>query len=114
RHLRSPRLRGPVPRRVPPRLRRRLVAAPEPGRDRQEGLQPAARRGEVREARAGSDARRPRRPHARRQDAGRRDVEAVPRDGEPRQDAGREGPGAEAAVRVLIAWAETRYWSPAA
>src|SRR5689334_18116102 len=50
-------------------------------------------------------ARRPRRPHARRQDAGRRDVEAVPRHGESREDAGGEGPGAEAAVRVLSAWA---------
>ena len=37
------RLRDAVPRRLPARLRRRLVAAPGPDRDRQEGLQPAAR-----------------------------------------------------------------------
>ena len=36
-------LRDAVPRRVPARLRRRLVAAPGPDRDREEGLQPAAR-----------------------------------------------------------------------
>ena len=48
RHLRSARLRGSVPRRVPARLRRRLVAASEPDRHRQEGVQPAGRRGAVR------------------------------------------------------------------
>ena len=34
-------LRDPVPRRLPARLRRRLVAAPGADRDREEGLQPA-------------------------------------------------------------------------
>ncbi len=43
RHQGHGRLRDPVPRRLPARLRRRLVAAPGPDRDRQEGLQPAAR-----------------------------------------------------------------------
>ena len=42
------RLRGPVPRRLPDGLRRRLVAAPGADRDREEGLQPAAGRGRVR------------------------------------------------------------------
>ena len=36
-------LRDPVPRRLPARLRRRLVAAPGPDRDREEGLQPGPR-----------------------------------------------------------------------
>jgi malyl-CoA/(S)-citramalyl-CoA lyase len=45
-------------------------------------------------------SRRPRRAHDRRQDAGRRDVEAVPRDGRPRRDARREGPGARRGIRA--------------
>ena len=36
-------LRDAVPRRLPARLRRRLVAAPGPDRDREEGLQPDRR-----------------------------------------------------------------------
>ena len=48
-------LRDPVPRRVPARLRRRLVAAPGADRDRQEGVQPAAGRGQVRQEGAGGD-----------------------------------------------------------
>ena len=39
--------------------------------------------------------------HARRQDAGRRHLEAVQGDGEPREAARREGPGAEGGVRAL-------------
>ena len=42
---RTSRLRGPVPRRVPARLRRRLVAAPGADRHRQEGLLARPRRG---------------------------------------------------------------------
>ncbi len=39
------RLRDPVPRRIPARLRRRLVAAPRADRDRQAGVQPRSRGG---------------------------------------------------------------------
>ena len=45
---RRARLRDPVPRRVPARLRRRLVAAPGPDRDRQEGLLARPRGGPLR------------------------------------------------------------------
>ena len=58
RHQGHRRLRDPVPRRLPARLRRRLVAAPGPDRHREEGLQPAGRRGQVREEGAGGDPRR--------------------------------------------------------
>ena len=85
-------LRGPVPRRLPARLRRRLVAAPGPDRDREEGLQPRPRRGQVRQEGDRGDPRRPRRPHDRRQDAGRRDLEAVQGDGRARRDAGEKDP----------------------
>ena len=94
-------LRDAVPRRVPARLRRRVVAAPGADRDREEGLQPAARRGQVREEGAGGDPRRPRRAHDRRQDAGRRHLEAVQGDGVARGDAREEGPGAGEGVRDL-------------
>ena len=40
RHQGRRRLRGPVPQRLPPRLRRHVVAAPGADRDRQAGLQP--------------------------------------------------------------------------
>ena len=43
RHRRRGRVRGPVPQRVPARLRRHLVAAPQADRDRQQGLQPQRR-----------------------------------------------------------------------
>ena len=42
RHQGHPGLRDAVPGRLPARLRRRLVAAPRPDRDREEGLQPSA------------------------------------------------------------------------
>src|SRR5881628_3513111 len=100
RHLRPARLRGPVPGRLPARLRRRLVAPPEPDRDRKEGLQPAGRGGRLRQARARGDARRARRPHARRQDAGRRHLEAVQGDGDARQAARGQGPGARPPLRL--------------
>ena len=93
-------LRDAVPRRLPARLRRRLVAAPGADRDREEGVQPAARRGQVREEGAGGDPRRPRRAHDRRQDAGRRHLEAVQGDGVARRDAGEEGPGAGEGLRA--------------
>ncbi len=71
-------LRGPVPRRLPARLRRRLVAASGPDRHRQEGVQPRPRRGPLRQEGPRGHPRRPRRAHDRRQDAGRRHLEAVP------------------------------------
>ena len=92
-------LRDAVPRRLPARLRRRLVAAPGPDRDREEGLQPRPGGGQVREEGARGDPRRPRRPHDRRQDAGRRDLEAVQGDGDARRAARREGSGAGRGVR---------------
>ncbi len=95
------RLRGAVPGRVPARLRRRLVAAPGPDRDRQEGLQPRPRGGPVRQEGDRGDPRRQGRPHDRRQDAGRRHLEAVQGDGRPRRDARRQGPGAEGGLRDL-------------
>ena len=93
-------LRDPVPRRLLARLRRRLVAPPRSDRHRQEGLLARSRGGQVREEGDRGDPGRPRRPHDRRQDAGRRDLEAVPRDGRPRRDAGPQGPGAGRGVRA--------------
>ncbi len=55
----------------------------------------------LREESAGGDPRRPRRPHDRRQDAGRRHLEAVQGDGRAGRNAGREGPGAEGELRLL-------------
>ena len=49
-----------------------------------------------------------RRAHDRRQDAGRRDLEAVQGDGRPRRAAGREGPRARRGLRAM-APAATRY-----
>ncbi|CAA9512710.1 MAG: Malyl-CoA lyase @ Beta-methylmalyl-CoA lyase @ Citramalyl-CoA lyase, partial [uncultured Solirubrobacteraceae bacterium] len=94
-------LRGPVPRRLPARLRRRLVAAPRADRHRQEGLLARPGRGEVRQEGHRRDPRRPRRPHDRRQDAGRRDLEAVPGHGSAGDDARGEGSGAQGGVRAL-------------
>ena len=62
---------------------------PRPDRHRQEGLLAGPRRGQVRPARDRGDPRRRRRAHARRQDAGRRHLEAVQGDGRPRRDARR-------------------------
>ena len=99
RHPRHRGLRDPVPGGVPARLRRRLVAAPGPDRDRQEGVQPRSRRGPVRQEGARGDPRRPRRAHDRRQDAGRRDLEAVQGDGHARRDARPQGSGARPGLR---------------
>ena len=77
--------------------------------DRQEGLQPAAGGGQVREEGPRGDPRRPRRAHDRRQDAGRRDLEAVQGDGRAGRNAGREGPGAGRRRTVFEPfWAERR------
>ena len=64
------------------------VFSPDPGR------------GAVRQEGHRGDPRRPRRAHDRRQDAGRRDVEAVPRDGRPRRDARPQGPRARGRLRA--------------
>ncbi len=85
-------LRDAVPRLVPARLRRRLVAASGADRDRQEGLLPRPRRGRVREKGDRGDPRRARRAHDRRQDAGRRHLEAVQGDGQPRRNARQKDP----------------------
>ena len=79
RHRRHGRLRGPVPQRLPARLRRRLVAAPEPDRDRQAGVHAAPERRRPRPARDRGDGRRHGRDHARRQDGGRRLVSSSAR-----------------------------------
>ena len=78
RHQGHRRLRGPVPQRLPARLRRRLEPAPEPDRHRQAGvLARPGRRGPRPRGHRG-DGRRHRRGHARRQDGGRRQRQAVP------------------------------------
>ena len=79
-------LRGAVPRRVPDGLRRRLVAAPGADRHRQAGLlAPTRTRSRFARKVHRGDPRRPRRAHDRRQDAGRRHLEAVQGDGRPRR-----------------------------
>src|SRR5439155_19015205 len=99
-HPRHRGLRNPVPRRVPARLRRRLVAAPGPDRDRQARVLARTSRGRVRQKGDRGHPRRPRRAHDRRQDAGRRDLEAVPGDGQAGRDARAQGPGAGGGVRL--------------
>ena len=69
-------------------------------RHREEGLQPAARRSPFAQEGSRGDPGRPRRPHDRRQDAGRRDLEAVQGDGRARRNARREGPGAGRGLRA--------------
>ena len=100
RHLRRRGLRNAVPRLVPARLRRRLVAAPGPDRDRQARLLAGPRGGGVRQEGHRGDPRWPRRAHDRRQDAGRRNVEAVQGDGQPRRNARQEGPRAGRGLRT--------------
>ena len=81
RHRRRGRLRGPVPQRVPARLRRHLEPAPQADRDRQPGLLPSVEDIRARPPRRRRDGRRHRRGDARRQDGGRRLAQAVPGDG---------------------------------
>ncbi len=78
----------------------RLVAAPRPDRDRQARLLAGPRGGRLRQEGDRGDPGRPRRAHDRRQDAGRRDLEAVQGDGEPGRNARQEGPGAGGGLRV--------------
>ena len=85
-------LRGAVPRRLPARLRGRLVAPPGADRHRQEGLLARSRGGPLRQEGDRGDPGRPRRAHDRRQDAGRRHLEAVQGDGRPGRAAGPQGP----------------------
>jgi capsular exopolysaccharide synthesis family protein len=77
------RLRGPVPQRLPARLRRRVEPAPGADRHRQEGLLPDP--AEVKFAKKVIEAipDGTRRRDDRRQDAGRRHLEAVQGDGRP-------------------------------
>ena len=60
---------------------------------------PAAGRGDLRQEGARGDPGRRRRPHDRRQDAGRRHLEAVQGDGDARRDARQEGPGPRRGLR---------------
>ena len=77
RHRRHGRLRGPVPQRLPARLRRRVEPAPGADRDRQAGVQPRPGRRRPRPAGDRGDGRRHRRGAARREDGGRRVGQAV-------------------------------------
>ena len=99
RHRRRRRVRGPVPQRVPARLRRHLEPAPQADRDRQPGLLPQRRGRRARPPGRRRDGRRHRRGDARRQDGGRRLAQAVPGDGRARRAARRDRPRAEGAVR---------------
>ena len=94
RHQGHRRLRGAVPGGVPARLRRRLVATPGSDRDRQAGVLPRPGGGPLRQEGHRGDPGRARRAHDRREDAGRRHLEAVQGHGRPRRAAGQEGPGA--------------------
>ena len=78
----------------------RVVAPPRADRHREEGLLARSGRGEVRQEGDRGDPGRPRRPHDRREDAGRRHLEAVQGDGRPRGDAGPQGPRAGRRVRA--------------
>ena len=70
--------------RLPHGLRRRLDLAPPSDRNRQGGVFPRPGRGRLRAKDSRRDARRIGRGHDRRQNAGRRDVEASARDRRPR------------------------------
>ena len=87
-------LRNPVPGRVPAGVRRRVVAAPGPDRDRQARVLPRTGRGRLRQEGDRGHPGRPRSAHDRRQDAGRRHLEAMQGDGQPRRNARPQGPGA--------------------
>ena len=98
RHRRHGGVRGPVPQRLPARLRRRVEPAPEADRDRQPGLLPQRRRHRARPPRGRRPAamgRRHRRGDARRQDGGRRLAQAVPGPRRARRAARRARPRAE-------------------
>ncbi|UMG94567.1 aldolase/citrate lyase family protein [Nocardioides sp. TF02-7] len=99
RHRRRGGLRGPVPQRVPPRLRRHLDPPPEAGGDRQPGLLPQRRGRHARPPGGRGDGRRHRRGDDRRQDGGRRLPQAVPGDGRAGRAAGRRRPRARGALR---------------
>ena len=108
RHRRRGGVRGPVPQRLPARLRRHLVAAPQADRDRQPGLLAQRRGRQARAAGRRRDGRRHRRGHARRQDGGRRLAQAVPGHGRARRAAGRGRPGAQGSYDAIeVDWMET-------
>ena len=102
RHQGRRRLRGPVPQRLPARLRRGVEPAPGADRDRQAGVQPAAGRRGPRPAGHRRDGRRHRRDDDRRQDGGRRLGQAVPRRRRPRQGPRRTRPRAGRCLRVRV------------
>ena len=78
----------------------RVVTPPRADRDREEGLLAGPGGGQVRQEGDRGDSGRPRRPHDRRQDAGRRHLEAVQGDGRPGGDAGTQGSRARRGVRA--------------
>ena len=102
RHQGHRRLRGPVPQRLPARLRRGVEPAPGADRDRQAGVQPAPGRRRPRPAGHRGDGRRHRRDHARRQDGGRRLGQAVQGRRRTRPPARRPRPAARRRVRVRV------------
>ena len=101
RHRRHDGVRGPVPQRLPPRLRRRLEPAPGPGGDRQAGVQPTGRGRRPRPQGDRGDGRRHRRGAPRREDGGRRLREAVQGRARPGRAARRPRPRAGLGLRVL-------------
>src|ERR671923_887811 len=101
RHQGHGRLRDAVPGGLPARLRRRLVAPSGAGRDREAGVLARSRRGPLCEEGDRGDPGRPRGAHDRRQDAGRRHLEAVQGDGRPGGGAGPARSGAGGGVRPM-------------
>ena len=99
RHPRRGGLRGAVPQRLPDGLHRRLVVGAGADRHRQEGVQPGREGGPVRQEDPGGDAGRLGGGDDRRQDAGRRHLEAGEGDRRPRPPGGEEGPRTGAGVR---------------
>ena len=73
---------------------------PGADRHRQEGLLARPRGGPLRQEGDRGDPGRPRRAHDRRQDAGRRHLEAVQGDGRPGRAAGPQGSGAGRGLRA--------------
>ncbi len=92
RFRRRRRLRGAIPQRLPDGLRRRLDAAPEPGADRQARVFARSGGSRLRQEDHCRHAGRHRRGDDRRQDAGRRHLEAGQGAGRPRPARRREGP----------------------
>ena len=90
-----------VPQRLPDGLRRRVVAASDPGRDRQARVLAGPGRGRLREENSRRHAGRHRRRHDRRQDAGRRDLETGQGGGRSGQTGRDQGSGSGGALRSV-------------